>query len=458
MSSKTFRAWEVDQVHLLPPSVQDFVSEGHLAHMVRDLVREELDLSAFYARYRPGRGQPPYHPAMMVALLLYAYSRGVYSSRRVERACVERVDFMAVTGMAKPDHDTVCTFRNEHRAALRDLFVQVLQLCRDAGLAKLGHVALDGSKMKANASKHKAMSYKRMQEQEPVLAAEVDKWLKTAQAEDQRESDQGPDDEDPPAHVRERIKQLARIRASKGRVETQAHATAERLAAERTAKEERIGHKLGGSPPKALDGIPKDKAQSNFTDPESRIMKTAGGYEQAFNCQAAVDAESQVIVAQSASNKQNDGDELIPALDRIEADLGTLPQQMSADSGYCSEANLEDLERRGIDGYVATGRQRHGDASPTSPTRLARGVRAGAMRKKLQAGGYESPYRLRKQTVEPVFGQIKEARGFRRFFTRGLDKIRTEWSLLCTTHNLLKLAAARGERSPNRKRRCQIQI
>jgi transposase len=194
-------------------------------------VREELDLSAFYARYRPGRGQPPYHPAMMVALLLYGYSRGVYSSRRIERACVERVDFMAVTGMAKPDHDTICTFRNEHAAALRELFVQVLQLCRDAGLAKLGHVALDGSKVKASASKHKAMSHKRMQEREPVLAAEVEEWLQAAQAAYQRESEQGSDDDDPPAHVREKIEQLARLRASKGRLEADAQETAKCLAA-----------------------------------------------------------------------------------------------------------------------------------------------------------------------------------------------------------------------------------
>jgi len=442
--SKTFRAWEVGQIHLLPPSVQDFVGEDHVAHLVRDLVRDELDLSAFYARYRPGRGQPPYHPAMVVALLLYAYSRGVYSSRRIERACVERVDFMAVTGLAKPDHDTICTFRNEHRAALRELFVQVLQLCRDAGLAKLGHVALDGSKVKANASKHKAMSYKRMKDKEPALAAEVEKWLKTAQAEDQREADHGRDDEDPPAHVREKIKQLARIRASQARIEAQARETAERLAAERAAKERRTGHKVSGVRPKALDGIPADKAQSNFTDPESRIMKTAGGYEQAYNCQVAVDAASQVIVAQAASNHHNDVGEMIPALDGIAAVLGNLPKQFSADSGYCSEANLADLERRGIDAYVATGRQRHGDASPTSPTRFSQGPRAQAMRDKLRAGGYESPYRLRKQTAEPVFGQIKEARGFRRFLTRGLDKIRTEWSLLCTVHNLLKLAATRG--------------
>jgi len=444
MSSKTFRAWDVDQIQLLPPSVRDFVGEDHLAHLVRDLVREELDLSAFYARYRPGRGQPPYHPAMMVALLLYGYSRGVYSSRRIERACVERVDFMAVTGMAKPDHDTICTFRNQHAAALRELFVQVLQLCRDAGLAKLGHVALDGSKVKASASKHKAMSYKRMQEQESLLAAEVDTWLQAAQAADERESEQGTDDEDPPAHVREKIKQLARIRASKGRLEADAQETAKRLAAERSAKERRLGHKVSGIRAKALDGIPEDKSQSNFTDPDSRIMKTAGGYEQAYNCQVAVDAESQVIVAQASSNRQNDAGELIPALDRIKADLGDLPQQMSADSGYCSEANLADLEGRGIDGYIATGRQRHGAASPTSPTRVSQGPRAQKMCEKLRAGGYEGPYRLRKQTAEPVFGQIKEARGFRRFLMRGLENIRTEWSLLCTTHNLLKLAGARG--------------
>jgi len=441
---KTFRAWEVDQVHLLPPSVRDFVDEGHVAHLIRDLVREELDLSAFYARYRPGRGQPPYHPAMMVALLLYAYSRGVYSSRRIERSCVERVDFMALTGLAKPDHDTICTFRNEHRAALVELFVQVLQLCRDAGLAKLGHVALDGSKVKANASKHKAMSYKRMKDKERALADEVERWLKTAQDEDQRETDQGTDDEDPPAHVREKIKQLARIRASQRRLEANAQEMAERLGKERQAKESRTGQKVSGPKPKALEGIPADKAQSNFTDPESRLMKTSGGYEQAYNCQAAVDAASQVIVAQSANHHQNDHGELIPTLDRIESALGHLPQQLSADAGYCSEANLTELERRGVDAYVATSRRRHGAASPADSTPQSRGPRAQAMRDKLREGGYEGPYRLRKQTAEPVFGQIKEARSFRRFLTRGLANIRAEWSLLCTTHNLLKLVATRA--------------
>jgi len=441
---KTFREWEVDQVQMFPPTVRDFVPEGHLAHLVRDLVREELDLAEFYARYTEERGQPPYSPALMVALLLYAYSRGVYSSRAIERGCEERVDFMALTGRSKPDHDTICAFRKEHREALARLFVQVLELCRDAGLAKLGHVALDGTKVKANASKHKAMSYARMKEKEPELAAEVEKWLQSAQQTDEAEDQEhGPGkrgDEVPP-HMHRKIRRLAQIRASRARIEAEAQAKAARVAAERERKAKEEDRPPRGKPP---SGEPAPKAQSNFTDPESRILKTSGGYEQAYNCQVAVDAESQVIVAQDVVAKQNDSEELVGMVDQIEANLGVRPQQLSADANYCSEANLEALEQRGIDPYLATGRQKHGAASPTSNEAAKQGPRVTAMREKLQAEGHASPYRLRKQGVEPVNGQIKEARGFRRFLLRGLAKVRGEWALVCTAHNLTKLAGARG--------------
>ncbi len=451
MAQKTFRVWEIDQIWMLPPTVRDLVPQNHLAHFVRDLVVQELDLSALFAHYQGARGQPPYHPAMMTALLLYAYSRGVYSSRRIERACEERVDFMAVTARSKPDHDTICTFRNVHREALRELFVQVLGLCRDAGMTKLGHVALDGTKMKANASKHRAMSYKRMKEKEPELATEVEKWLETAQATDEAEEDEhgrGRRGDELPAHVRAKAMRLAQIRASMARLESEAKANAERIAAERAAREKELGHGLGGVPPQALEGIPEDKAQSNFTDSESRIMKTANGYEQAYNCQAAVDAVSQVIVAQSVAAKQNDSGELMPLVDQMEENVGMHPAQVSADSNYWSEENLAALEERTIDAYVATGRQRQSTASATSNERARAGPYATKMREKLEQGGHESPYRLRKQTVEPVFGQIKEARGFRQFLRRGLDKVAAEWALVCTVHNLLKLSAIRLATEP----------
>jgi IS5 family transposase len=291
------------------------------------------------------------------------------------------------------------------------------------------------------------MSYARMKSAEPELAKIVDEWMEKSQETDEREDDEhgkGARGDEIPEHVLEKARRLAQVRASMARLEAEAREKAERLAAERAAKQAEQGSPLRGRGPRALDGEPEDKAQSNFTDPDSRIMKTSGGYEQAYNAQAGVDAASQVIVAQLVTNAQNDGAQLVAMLDQIKGNVGQSPAQVSADAGYCSEDNLEALEEREIDAYVATGRQRHGEASATSNEDANRRPRAEAMREKLRAGGYESPYRLRKQTVEPVFGQIKEARGFRRFLLRGLANVRGEWALLCTAHNLLKLAATRS--------------
>lgn len=446
--SKPFRTWEIDQTWLFPPSLHEFVPEDHLAHFIRDVVREELDLSELYAGYTSERGQPPYHPAMMTALLTYGYSRGVYSSRRLERACVERLDFMAVTGMSKPDHSTISEFRKRHREALAGLFVQILQLCREAGLVKLGHVALDGTKVKANASKHKAMSYKRMKEAEPVLAAEVEEWLKKAESTDADEDDEhgkGRRGDELPDWVKSKQKKLEKIREAKARLEAEAKAEAERLAAERAEEERKRGKPFRGKGPRKLEGIPEDKAQKNFTDPESRIMKTANGFEQAYNMQLAVDAESQVIVAYDVTDRQNDVDELLPMVDQIEANLGELPDELSADNGYLSEANLQGLEDRGVEGYVATGRQKHGEKSATNDLRQKPLTKA--MRAKLKRGGHRSRYRLRKQSVEPVNGQIKWARGFDTFLTRGIESVRAEGGLVAAVHNLLKLAGSRGYRA-----------
>jgi len=446
MKQKAFRPWEVDQAWLFPPTVRDFVPDDHLANFVRETVRNDLDLGAIFAHYSARNGHPAYHPAMMVSLLLYSLCRGVYSSRRIERSCSERVDFMAVTGMSKPDHSTICSFRDTHRVALCQLFVQVLALCRDAGIAKMGHVSLDGTKIRANASKHKAMSYKRMQKAEPELAAIVAAWMAESEAADARENAEhgaGGGGDEIPAHIVAKVRQLAKIRAAQARLEAAAQAKAERIAAARAAKEAALGHPLGGSEPKALDGVPEDKAQSNFTDPESRIMKTQDGFQQCYNAQAAVDAESQVIVAATLTNRSNDLDQLEPSVKEIEAHAGEAPRELSADAGYCSEDNLAVLDDHGIRGYVATGRQKHGTASATGE-KEPKGEKTRAMRARRRQGGWRSRYRLRKQTVEPVFGQIKECRNFRRFLHRGLKKVSAEWTMLCTAHNLLKLAAARA--------------
>jgi len=444
---KNFRPWDVDQGKLFPPAAKDLVPSGHLAHFIRDLVRKELDLAEIYAHYDELRGYPPYHPAMMTALLLYGYSRGIYSSRRIEQACEERVDFMALTGMEKPDHSTICQFRTDHRAALSKLFVQVLALCREAGMVKLGHVALDGTKVKANASKHSAMSYQRMAEAEPELAGVVKEWMDQAKSADEREDEQHGKDrrgDEIPAHIKEKMKKLVKMRAAMQRLEREAAEKAERLRREREEKAEREGRKPGGPEPKALMGKPEDKAQSNFTDPESRILKTKDGYEQAYNCQAAVDAEHQVIVAQGVTDKQNDGAELVGLVEQIKDSTAVYPTQVSADAGYCSEANIVAMEERKVDPYIAIGRQKHGAASPIDEGDNKTGPRTQAMREKLKTGGFESPYRLRKQVVEPVFGQIKQARGFRQFLVRGLRNVAMQWSMLCTAHNLLKLHAVRS--------------
>lgn len=443
--SKTFRPWDVDQSLLFPPSVRDFVPEGHLAHFVRDMVREELDLAAIYAAYNEERGHPPYDPRMMTALLLYGYSQGVCSSRRLERACEERVDFMAVTGMAKPDHSRINEFRRRHREALKGLFVQVLGLCREAGLAKMGHVSLDGTKVKANASRHAAMSYGRMLEAEKKLKEEVEGWLRDADAMDDREDEEhgrGRRGDEMPEWVKSKQRKMEKIREAKARLEAAAKEEAEQKARERAEGER--GGPLPGPEPEETQPTPDPKAQSNFTDPQSRILKTRDGFVQGYNGQAAVDAESQVIVAQGVEAKQNDHDELEPMMDAIRENTGEYPAEASADAGYISAANVEALEKRGIKGYIATGRQKHGRASATK----AEGgpPRSPVLRRmwaRLRRGGWRSRYRLRKQTVEPVFGQIKEARGFRRFLTRGLEMVRLEWSLVTTAHNVLKLAAAR---------------
>src|SRR6266571_2888321 len=413
--SKTFRPWKIAEPLFLPPTVQDFVGPDHLARFVLSVVREDVDLAKINGTYGSERGQPPFDPTMMTALLLYAYCCGIYSSRRVAKACRERVDFMSIVGLDAPDFRTISDFRKRHLKALGGLFGQILHLCETAGLVKLGHVALDGTKIKANASKHKAMSYERMENRASELEAEVAKWLSTAEA----------------------------------KAAAEAKLKAEVEAAEKREAEGRRKPGRQAAPPSTE---PDAKAQKNFTDPQSRIMKSKDGFVQAYNAQAAVDAEAQIIVAQDVTQSAVDCGQLVPMTDAIEINLGRKPEQLSADAGYCSEANLKALENRNIDGYVATGRARDAvagtakDKTPVAPpsTQLAATpTRVEAMREKIKAGGHASPYRLRKQLPEPVFGQIKQARGFRQFLLRGIEKVRAEWAIVCTAHNLLKLAPSR---------------
>ena len=456
--SKTFRPWPVDQAQLLPPSVSDFVPAGHVAHFVRDLVREQLDLSAITETYSELRGYPPFDPVMMTALLLYSYSQGVYSSRRMARACEERLDFLAVTAMNRPDHRTIAKFRRRHLSALGGLFVQVLRLCQQAGMADLGHVALDGTKIKANASKRKAMSYERMLKAEPQLKAEVEAWLTAAERADEAEDaalgeargDEMPD------WVADKTRRIAKIKEAKTALEAEAKVQAQakaKAAAERALLKEQRKRKGRPAEPKAKpappvadaepEPTPQPKAQRNFTDPESRIMKGPDGFLQGYNAQAAVDAKAQIIVAHGLSDCSADSGQLEPMVKAIRANTGRNPAEFSADAGYCSDANLQALDKQKINAFVATGRQRHGQPAADGGAPSKPGSRVEKMRAKLRKDGFDSPYRLRKQTVEPVFGQIKQARGFRQFLLRGRVKVAGEWAIICTVHNLLKLAGNR---------------
>jgi transposase len=453
---KTFRAYNVDQRLLLPPDMRQWLPEGHLALFLLDVV-SQLDLSTITAVYEQGdgRGQPPYHPVMMVTLLLYAYCTGKPSSRRIERATYEEVPYRVLAGDQHPDHDSIAAFRQRHLRALARLFVQGLQLCEAAGLVKLGHVALDGTKIKANASKHKAMSYERMCAKEQALEEEVARLLEQAQQVDTAEDAEygkGRRGDELPAELARRETRLRKIRAAKAALEAEARAKAEQAAeqareklAERARCEAETGKKVGGRPPQVPDpeqAQPAPTAQRNFTDPESRIMKDGAtkGFEQAYNAQAAVDSTAQIIVAATVTQEANDKQQLLPVLEQVQENCGRFPEQVSADAGYFNTEQLTDKKLSQVDLYVPPDRQKHGaEPSPECGPAAAEGNVVEQMRHKLKTAGGRAVYKWRKAIVEPVFGQIKDARGFRRFSVRGLTKVAAEWDFICLTHNLLKL-------------------
>lgn len=449
--SKTFRPYAPEQSELLPPSPREWLPSDHVAYFILDVVKE-LDLSALMARYEEElRGYPPYHPRMMVALLLYAYCVGVASSRRIERRTHEDIAFRVIAAGQHPDHTVISEFRRKHLDVLSSLFTQVLALCMKAGLVKLGHVALDGTKLKANASKHKAMSYDRMKEQERQLASKVEELLKAAEAADATEDKlygKNKHGDELPAELKRAETRLARIREAKAALEAEAKAA--RAAAEKEKMRDEDDPPPAGPTPlpshqvqSEPDGSPKPKAQRNFTDAESRIQKTKDGFVQGYNAQAAVDDAHQVIVAQALTNQPPDVEHFTPMLEQMVENCGTTPAIVSADAGYFSEENLTRAAELGTDAYIATGRLKHGDVEPPVRGRAPEGMTPKQwMNRRLRTKEGRAVYSRRKAIAEPPFGQIKHARGFRQLLLRGLEKARGEWALICTTHNLLKLYRA----------------
>ena len=425
--SKTYLPYDPDQQLLLPAALQEWLPDDHLAYFISDVV-DQLDLSSITARYEgERRGGPPYHPRMMVKVLLYGYCIGVASSRRIAQRLHEDIAFRVLAANNTPDFRTISDFRKDHLAALSGLFLQVLAFCQRSGLVKLGHVALDGAKVRANASRHKAMSYRRMKEKETQLAAEVAELLRRAQeVDDEEDRRYGKDKrgDELPEELAFRKGRLEKIREAMAALEAEAQA-----AAEAEGKEH--------------PGVPEDKAQRNFTDAESRIMPGPGGRDflQAYNCQAVVDHAHQVIVAARATNQSSDKQQAAAMMQETIDNVGAVPREVSADAGYYSAKAVDDLQALGVDPFVAPEQTRHGRVVPPAPRgripkRLSPRDR---MRRKLRTKRGRQRYALRMETVEPVFGQIKAGRGFRQFLLRGLDKVNGEWSLICTGHNLLKL-------------------
>jgi transposase len=421
--SKTFRPYEPDQLLLMPPSLADWLPEQHLARFVSDLV-DTLDLTTIEDAYEEERGYPPYHPRMMVKVLLYAYCTGVFSSRRIERQLVDSVAFRFLGAGNEPDFRTISDFRKRHGAALAALFEQVLAICQAAGLVRLGRVAIDGTKIKANASKHKAMSYGRMKDTLRTLRQEVAELLAQAEAADRADEAQGgPAPDEVPAELARRESRMQKIREAKAALEAEARAKAQ----------------AEGKDPRTA--TPAPTAQRNFTDPESKIQKTSDGFIQGYNAQIAVDDLAQVIVAQHVTPAAPDVNELAPAVTAIEGVLQQSPAAIVADAGYWSESNVRLLQDREIEPFIATGRQKHG--APWSRAPRGRPPKHLSLReqmaRRLQTLRGQATYAWRKILAEPVFGQIKQALGFRQFLRRGHTPVQQEWALVCTGHNVRKL-------------------
>lgn len=476
MGRKRYRSWTPDQSFLFPPSPQDWLPDDHLVYFVLDLV-EVLDLSSIDGalQRKDPRGERPYNPAMMVALLVYGYCTGVYSSRKIARAIHEQVAFRVLTGGQTPHFTRISAFRRTHLDALKGLFQQVLVLCMEAGLVKLGHIALDGTKVQANASKHKANSYAHMKKLEERLQTEIADLMERAEASDTAEDVRlgtGVDEVDVPEELRRREGRLAKLRQAKQALEEEsrraraahlqelasgcddrAESAAEpkkrklnrTLAAKRRAAADALFNDDDDEPPfqtpsglpknrprTNTDGTPHDKAQRNFTDPDSRIMMSNGAFVQGYNCQVVAD-DAQIILARDVTNQCPDSGNLVPMMEQTLENVGRAPDAATADNGYWAPGVDEACSAMGIEVYVSTASRPVKETLPADASPRTR------MAHKTHTPEGRAIYRRRKYTVEPVFGQAKEARGFRRFHLRGLAAVTGEWSLVCTAHNILKM-------------------
>ena len=447
---KTFRPFDPDQVLLLPPSLDDWLPAEHLARFVAELVDEHLDLSRIRDAYTEGRGAPPFDPRLMVRLLIYGYTTGVRSSRAIERRCVDDVPFRWLACGAAPDHRSIARFRKRHLSALAQLFLQALKLCQAAGMVSLGRVALDGTKVRANASKRKAMSYSRLTDKEKVLAEEVSALLAQAQRIDDAEDAKFGKDrrgDELPAELARRETRLVKLREAKAALEADARRAAAEHAAElarrKGADDDTVAERTAQAAAKA---VPKPKAQRNFTDPDSRIMLTGdGSFVQCYNAQAVVDADHQVIVAADLTDCASDVVSLIPMTEQVEANTGTAPEQLLADAGYCSADNLDQAAalsaQTGTEFLVATGRRKHDEPAPPAPRgRIPKdATRKQRMARKLATKPGRAAYARRKAIVEPVFGQMSILQNAKQLLLRGHAAARDEWLLLAACHDFRKL-------------------
>ena len=429
-----FRRYAPDQDLLLPSSLGEWLPEGHLAYFISAVI-DELDVHAFYSRYEgDGRRNAPYEPRMMLKVLVYAYANGVFSSRQIAKKLEEDVAFRVLAADNFPSHRTLCEFRRRHLEEFRALFVQVLHIARESGLLSLGKLAIDGTKVKSNASKHKAMSYARMAEAEQRLVEEIDEILELARQRDESEEQRygRARGDELPEELHRRETRLANIRGAKARLE-QAQREADQARGRHADDERKPPGK--GRPYKRDFGVPEDKAQSNFTDPDSRIMKTGDGYQQCYNAQLAVDSEFQLIVDTEVTNQANDSGALQPLVERIERTHAHRPQVVLADAGYRDESCFAALEALDIDAYISVGREgiksRPIDADTHPATQR--------MRDKLTAPEGKECYAMRKAIVEPVNGWIKHVLGFRQFSVRGHQAVRGEWDLVSLALNLRRM-------------------
>lgn len=456
---KTYRGWDAQESRQEPVSPQEALPEDDLVFFLLDLI-PQMDLRPFHQHYaRELRGQPPFDVTMMVTLLVYAYSVGVCSSRKIAAACERNLAFRAIVGNDPPDFRTISDFRKIHLAAFRPLFLEVLRVAGELGMVALGNLSTDGTKMRANASRHKAMSYGYMEKELKRLQGEVDKLLEQAEQIDAEQdavlgSRRG---DELPAELKRREDRLAKIREAKARLEAEAKAKAseeQRRRDEEQARREAEGRKRRGKAPGPVPSSPEDKAQTNFTDPEAKIMKQSNkGFDYSYNAQAVVDGAEQIIVSAEVTNAANDKQQAVPmaraALENlsaagIERPKGTdgmpAPIPNTADSGYFSEKAIGELESLGMDPHVAIERQKHHEeAAAEGPAPSPEASAKDKMHHKLRSAAGKALYAARKQIVEPVFGMIKSARGIRAFLLRGLEKVSGEWQLICLTHNLLKI-------------------